>query len=136
MRAEDTEKEEGGQEQEIEVVTDSETEQQASDKEETEVSIGTEKETVEEDAQGDQSDKAGARGGLNWEKLMELMSSIKEDNRLTNEKTNENLRKINEEIKENKENSKLMNESLIQINERFDRNNESISCLLYTSRCV
>ena len=34
-RAEDTEKEEGGKEQEIEVVTDSEMDQQTSDKEET-----------------------------------------------------------------------------------------------------
>ena len=36
-RAEDTEKEEGGQDQEIEVVTDSEMEQQTGDEEETEV---------------------------------------------------------------------------------------------------
>ena len=47
-RAEDTEKEEGGQEQEIEVFTDSEMEQQTGDKEETEVITDTEKETVEE----------------------------------------------------------------------------------------
>ena len=57
-RAEDTEKEEGGQEQEIEVVTDSEMEQQTGDKEETEVVMDTEKEIIEEDAQGDQPDKS------------------------------------------------------------------------------
>ena len=57
-RAEDAEKEEGGQEQEIEVFTDSEMEQQTGDKEETEVIRDTEKEVVEEDAQGDQPDKA------------------------------------------------------------------------------
>ena len=59
-RAEDTEKEEGGQEQEIEVVTDSETEQRTGNKEETEVMVNKEKEVVEEDAQGDQPDKAVA----------------------------------------------------------------------------
>ena len=63
-RAEDKEKEEGGQEREIEVVTDSEMEQPTGDKEETEVVTNTEKERVEEDAQGDQPEKAEARSCL------------------------------------------------------------------------
>ena len=49
-RAEEKEKEEGGQEREIETFTDSEREQPMGDKEETEAII-TEKEIVEEDAQ-------------------------------------------------------------------------------------
>ena len=40
-------------EEEIEVVTDSEMEQQTGDKEETEIITDKEKEIVEEDAQGD-----------------------------------------------------------------------------------
>ena len=51
--------------EEIEVVTDSEMEQQTGDIEETEIITDKEKEVVEEEAQGDQPDKAGARGGLN-----------------------------------------------------------------------
>ena len=61
-RAEEKEKEEGGQEREIETFTDSEMEQTVGDKEETEAII-TEKEIVEEDAQGDQPD---------WQEIMKL----------------------------------------------------------------
>ena len=60
--AKDQETEEGRhEEQEKETVLDTEMEQQAGNQEE-------------------------ARGGLNWEKLMELMSSMKEQNKQTNEK--------------------------------------------------
>ena len=52
-------------------------EQQTDEITETEIIMDKEKEVTEEDAQGDQIDKAGAREGLNWEKLMEFMSSIK-----------------------------------------------------------
>ena len=63
-RAEEKEKEEGGQEREIEIFTDSEMEQPVGDKEETEAIMSMEKEIVEEDAQGDQPDKAEARSCL------------------------------------------------------------------------
>ena len=62
------ETEEDRREEETEAGTDIEMEQQASNT---------------EDTQGDQPDKEEARGGLNWEKLMELMSSMKEDNKQT-----------------------------------------------------
>ena len=60
-RAEEKETEGGGQEQEIELVTDSEMDQQTGDKEETEVITDTDKEIVEEDAQGDQPDKSNQK---------------------------------------------------------------------------
>ena len=62
--AEEKEKEEGGQEREIETFTDSEMEQPMGDKEETEVIMNTEKEIVKLDTQGDQPDKAEARSCL------------------------------------------------------------------------
>ena len=73
--AKDQETEEDRREEEAEIVTDTEMEQQASNT---------------EDAQGDQPDKEEARGGLNWEKLMELMSSMKEDNKQMSEKIEKN----------------------------------------------
>ena len=63
-RVEDKEKDEGGQEREIEVVTDSEMEQQIGDKEQTEAIMDTEREIVEENAQGHQPDKVAARDCL------------------------------------------------------------------------
>ena len=72
-RAEDMEKEEGGQEREIEVVTDSEMQQPMGDKEETEVVTNTEKGRVEQDARGDQPDKAEARREPDWQEMMRLM---------------------------------------------------------------
>ena len=60
-RAEEKEIEEGGQEQEIKLVMDSEMDQQTGDKEETEVVMEPETEIIEDDAQGDQPDKAEAR---------------------------------------------------------------------------
>ena len=55
------ETEEDRREEEAEIVTDTEMVQQAGDKEE-------------------------ARGGINWEKLKELMSRMEEQNKQTNEK--------------------------------------------------
>ena len=59
--AKDQETEEDRWEEEAEIITDTEMEQQAGDKEE-------------------------ARGGVNWEKLMELMGRMEEQNKQTNEK--------------------------------------------------
>ena len=72
-RAEDTEKEEGGQEQEIDVVTDSEMEQQTGDKEETEVVMDTEKEIIEEDAQGDQPDKSAQKEDTSMQEMLRII---------------------------------------------------------------
>ena len=67
------EKEEGGREQEIEVVTDSEMEQQTGDKEETEVIMDTEKEIVEEDAQGDQPDKSAQKEDMSMQEMLKII---------------------------------------------------------------
>jgi hypothetical protein len=81
-RAEEKEIEEGGQEQEIELVTDSEMEQLTSDKEETEIVMDPETEIIEEDAQGDQPDKAVAREEPNWQDMMKFMAEqFKEQNK-------------------------------------------------------
>ena len=66
-------REEGGQEREIKIVTDDEMEQPMGDKEET-VAIITEKEKIEEVAQGDQPDKAVAREEPNWQEIMKFMA--------------------------------------------------------------
>ena len=81
-RAEEKEIGEGGQEREIEIFTDSEMEQLMGDKEETEVITDTDKEIVEEDAQGDQPDKAVAREEPNWQDMMKFMAEqFKEQNK-------------------------------------------------------
>ena len=61
IRAGETEKEIDEQEQEIELITDSEMEQQTDEIAETEIIMDKEREPVEEDAQGDQIEKVGAR---------------------------------------------------------------------------
>ena len=92
-----------------------------------EVVTNKEKEVIEEDAQGDQPDKPNQKEDLSIqemfkillvnsrrqeENLMELISSIKEDNRLIHE----NIKKLEENSKEQcrkqSETSKLMNETL------------------------
>ena len=103
-RAEEKEKEEGGQEREIEIFTDSEMEQPMGDKEETEAIMNTEKEIVEEDAQGDKPEKAEARREPNWQDMMRFIA--------------EKCDKIDENFKKQEENSKQTNEenlSLIHI---------------------
>ena len=89
--------EEGGQEREIEIVTDSEMEQPTSDKKETEVVTDREKEIVEEDAQGDQPDKAVAREEPNWQEIMKFMAKQfrkqEENSKQKFDKIDENLRK-------------------------------------------
>ena len=61
IRAGETEKEIDEREQEIELITDSEMEQQTDEIAETEIIMDKEREPVEEDAEGDQIDKAGVR---------------------------------------------------------------------------
>ena len=71
--AKDHETEEGRWEEETETVLDTEMEQQAGDKEE-------------------------ARGGPDWNKFMEMMSSINEKLDKNKEETNENFRRHEEKI--------------------------------------
>ena len=73
-RAGETEKEIDEQEQEIELITDSEMEQQTDEIAETEIIMDKEKGVMEEDAQGDQIDKTGAREIPNWQELMNFMA--------------------------------------------------------------
>ena len=137
MRAEDKEKEGGGQEQEIEVVPDSETEQQIGDKEETEAILDTEREIVEEDAQGDQPDKSTQKEDISMQELLRIiMESNKQINKENLRKQNETLSKKFDKIDENsRKQNETLSEKFDKIDEKFKKQEEN-SCLLYTSRCV
>ena len=124
-RAEEKEKEEGGQEREIEIVTDSEMEQPVGDKEETEAIMSTEKEIVEEDAQAFRPDKAEARGKPTCQ---EVMKFIAEQFR----KHNERLNKINENFRKQEETSKKQNETLKEQNKQTNEKIDSIQAVSYT----
>ena len=77
-------------------------EQPAGDKEETEAIMSTEMEIVEEDAQGDQPDKAEARREPNWQDMMRFIA--------------ENFNKIDENFKKQEKQNRQTNElSLIHI---------------------
>ena len=114
-RAEEKEKEEGGQKREIETFTDSEIEQTMGDKEEIEAII-TEKEIVEEDAQGNQPDKAVTREEPNWQDMMKFMAEQfrkqEENAKQTKEETKESLKQTNESLRQIKEDSRKQKEEL------------------------
>ena len=116
----------------IETFTDSEREQPMGDKEETEAII-TEKEIVEEDAQGDQPDKAEARRGPNWQDMMrfiaEKFDKIEENSRKQNETLSEKFDKIDENFKKQEENSRKQNETLRDTLKQIEKiNEENLRC--------
>ena len=105
--------------------TDSEMEQPMGDKEETEAIMNTEKEIVEEDAQGDQPDKAEARREPNWQDMMEFMAEQfrkqKENSKQTKEENKENFRKQEEQNRQTNEKIDSIQESLVkQLNEKIE----------------
>ena len=121
-RAEDTEKEEGEQGQEIEIITDSEMEQQTDEITETEIIMDQEKEVNEEDAQGDQPDKSNKKEDMS---MQELLRIIMESNKQINEENKENFRKQEEKFdKINEENKENLREQFRKQEEKFDKTNE------------
>ena len=69
---------------------------------------------MEEDAQGDQPDKAEARRKPNWQDMMrfiaEKFDKIDENSRKQNETLSEKFNKIDENFKKQEESSKQTNE--------------------------
>ena len=120
IRAGETEKEIDEQEQEIELITDSEMEQQTDEIAEPEIITDKEKKIIEEAAQGDQPDKPNQKEDLSMQEMFKLLlensKRLEEKYDKTNEENKENFRKTNEEIKETSK----------QIHERLDRNDEGL----------
>ena len=67
------------------------------------------------------SNKEEARVGLNWERLMELMSSMKKDNKELMSSMEENNKQINESLRQIKEDNRRTHEKLDSILENNKR---------------